>query len=113
MRDSTPAGFAHLAELPSWSDRGARVRVLTGSLAGRRSPAPTYSPLVGAEVTLAPGASLVLPLEREFEYGVLVAQGAATVAGVEVPRNGMSYLGDGAHRARAARATSGPARTRS
>ena len=95
VRDTVPPDFTHLAALPTWSDGGVTLRVLTGSLAGQTSPAPTHSPLVGAEITLAPGASTVLPLQRDFEYGVLVAQGAATVAGVEVPRHGMSYLGEG------------------
>ncbi len=95
VRETTPPDFTHLAGLPGWSEPGVAVRVLTGTLAGETSPAPTFTPLVGAEVTLAPGASLTVPLERDFEYGVLVAQGAATVAGLEVPRNAMSYLGCG------------------
>ncbi len=94
-RDTAPPDFTHLAELPTWSEHGVRLRVLSGSLAGETSPAPAYTPLVGAEITLAPGASAVLPLERDFEYGVLVAQGDATVAGVDQPRNAMSYLGLG------------------
>jgi redox-sensitive bicupin YhaK (pirin superfamily) len=95
VRDRVPPDFTHLAGLPTWSEAAVTVKVLTGSLAGETSPAPAHSPLVGAEVTLAPDASTVLPLQRDFEYGVLVARGAATVAGVEVPRNAMSYLGEG------------------
>ena len=71
------------------------MRVLTGSLAGATSTAPTYTPLVGAEVTLEPGAEATLPLEPAFEYGVLVVQGAAHVGGVPIERNAMSYLGLG------------------
>ncbi len=94
-RDTAPPDFLHLAELPTYDEPGARVRVLTGSLGGVRSTAPTYSPLVGAEVTLHPGARTVLPLEPGFEHGVLVAQGAALVDGVPVGTNAMSYLGSG------------------
>lgn len=94
-RDSAPADFTHLAELPTAQEAGATVRVFLGDLAGVRSDAPTFSPLVGAEVTLPPGASLTLPVDPGFEYGVLTVQGEVTVSGVEVPVNAMSYLGEG------------------
>ncbi len=97
-RDSARPDFTHLPELPSYDDRGARVRVMVGSLGGQTSPAPTYTPLVGAEVSLEPGASTTLELDPSFEHGVLVAQGSARVDGADGPliaRNEMSYLGDG------------------
>ena len=94
-RDSAPPAFTHLADLPTWTGHGVTVRVLTGSLAGATSTAPTYTPLVGAEVTLEPGAEATLPLEPAFEYGVLVVQGAAHVGGEPIERNAMSYLGSG------------------
>jgi quercetin 2,3-dioxygenase len=95
VRDSAPPAFEHLADLPTSSERGATLRVLVGSLAGQASTAPTYSPIVGVELTLEPGAEATLPLETGFEYGVLVAQGAVEVDGVLVERNAMSYLGLG------------------
>ena len=54
-RDTAPAAFDHLAGLPTHHEPGVTVKVLMGSLAGEASPAPTYSPLVAAEITLAPG----------------------------------------------------------
>jgi quercetin 2,3-dioxygenase len=95
VRDSAPPAFTHLPDLPTYTEHGVTLRVLTGSLAGETSPAPTYSPLVGAELTLDPGSEATLPLEPGFEYGVLVAQGAAEVDGVLLERNAMSYLGLG------------------
>ncbi len=95
VRDTVAADFTHLGELPTWSAPGVTVRVLTGTVAGETSPAPAHTPLVGAEVRLAPGASVTVPLERGFEHGVLVVEGTVRVAGVEVPRNAMSYLGLG------------------
>jgi redox-sensitive bicupin YhaK (pirin superfamily) len=71
---------------------------MVGQLGGKTSPAPTYTPLVGAEVTLSPGAETTLDLEPSFEHGLLVAQGAVRVGGADGPvidRNEMSYLGDG------------------
>jgi redox-sensitive bicupin YhaK (pirin superfamily) len=95
VRTSTPPDFTHLAELPTFAEGGATVRVLTGSLGGETSPAPAHTPLVGAELTLAPGSSVTVPLDPDFEYGVLVAAGAMSVDGVLVDRNAMSYLGTG------------------
>ena len=95
VRDSAPPAFTHLPDLPTYTEHGVTLRVLTGSLAGETSPAPTYSPLVGAELTLDPGSEATLPLESGFEYGVLVAQGAAEVDGVLLERTAMSYLGLG------------------
>ena len=95
VRDTTPAAFDHLADLPGWSEDGVDGKVLVGALAGSRSPAPSYSPLVGAEIRLAPGARTEVPLERGFEYGVLTAEGTTLVDGAEVARNQMTYLGTG------------------
>jgi redox-sensitive bicupin YhaK (pirin superfamily) len=97
VRNTVPAAFDHLAQLPTMTEPGVTVRVLVGSLAGESSPAPTFTPLVGAEVRLEPGASTSLPLDVGFEYGALVASGLVDVAGLDVPRNGMVYLGEGRH----------------
>jgi len=95
VRDRTPAAFSHVAELPTYHEQGVTLRVLIGSLAGETSPAPAYTPLVGAELTLEPGSEATVPLEPGFEYGVLVVGGAARVDGVAIERNAMSYLGSG------------------
>jgi redox-sensitive bicupin YhaK (pirin superfamily) len=95
VRDAVRPDFTHLPQLPTHTEHGATLRVLVGSLAGETSPAPTYTPLVGAELRLEPGARATVPLDTSFEYGVLVAQGSIEVEGVEVERNGMSYLGLG------------------
>ena len=94
-RDRTPADFTHLADLPTYSEAGVRLTVFMGSLVGETSKAPAFTPLVGAEISLEPGSRAMLPLEKEFEYGVLTVQGSALVADVEVPRNEMAYLGNG------------------
>jgi redox-sensitive bicupin YhaK (pirin superfamily) len=95
VRDSTPPAFTHLADLPTYTEHGVTVRVLVGSLAGETSPAPAFTPLVGAEVTLTTGAEATVPLDPSFEYGVLVAQGSVDVGGVRVEHQAMSYLGAG------------------
>ncbi|AXH96220.1 pirin family protein [Ornithinimicrobium avium] len=71
--------FDHFEPEPVRVD-GASVSVFLGRLTlpgGREvsSPVPTYTPLLGAEIRLDPGAELVLGLDRGFEHGVLLDRG--------------------------------------
>jgi redox-sensitive bicupin YhaK (pirin superfamily) len=79
-RQFTEPGFAHYEDLPTVSVGEARVTVVVGELEGQRSPAATHTPLVGLEVTLPAGGSVTLATRADFEYGVMCADGPATVA---------------------------------
>ena len=57
-----PAAFEHLPDLPRTGGNGWRAIVLVGQLADAESPATTYSPLVGAELTLGAAATATVPL---------------------------------------------------
>jgi redox-sensitive bicupin YhaK (pirin superfamily) len=91
-RDTRPR-FENYPVLPKVKLGGLIGTVLLGELAGVRSPALTYTPLVGADMTLAAGSSVELPLNPDFEYGVLVVGGQATVASTEVAVDQLLYLG--------------------
>lgn len=91
-RGVAPA-FEHHDRLPRLQDGGVGVIVLAGELAGLRSPATTYSPLVGAQITLAAGTTAQLPLVAGFEHAVLVVAGVAEVDGVRVEPGPLLYLG--------------------
>ena len=84
-------------------------KVLVGSLLGDTSPVPTFTPLVGAELTLDPGARLEVAVEPDFEYAVLVDTGVASVAGAEVKEHVLAYLAPGSRTPRAGRADRGHA----
>ncbi|MFC4603297.1 pirin family protein [Rhodococcus kronopolitis] len=87
----TAPAFEHYA--PPVLDRdGVRVLVFLGSLLGQRSPVRTFSPLLGAELTLPAGRGVVLDLDPGFEHGVLVDTGAATVAGESAEPGQVVYL---------------------
>lgn len=92
--DSGPARFEQHRDLPVVELPGARVTVFVGELLGEASPAQVHTPLLGAEVTVMPGAPIAVPLREGFEHAVLVLDGAATVAGVEV-EDGLLHLGTG------------------
>jgi redox-sensitive bicupin YhaK (pirin superfamily) len=84
--------FEHHADLPVVTADGLRATVFAGRLDGARSAAAAYSPLLGAEVVLAAGARAVLPLELEFEHGVLAVDGEPVAAGVRVPPSALLHL---------------------
>ncbi|WP_349898844.1 pirin family protein [Parafrigoribacterium soli] len=73
----------------------ATVRVFLGSLLGELSPATAFSPIVGAQIDLPAGASVDLPIDLDFEHGVLVDAGEATVQRERVEVSHLGYLGTG------------------
>ncbi|EIV94286.1 pirin family protein [Frankia sp. QA3] len=89
-----PPAFAHHADLPVARFGAAEVTVLLGELDGNVSPARTDTPLVGADLALRAGGT-VLPLRRDFEHGLVVLAGSVEV-GAQVLRPGrLGYLGAG------------------
>ncbi|MHB9857402.1 pirin family protein [Streptomyces sp. YIM S03343] len=91
----TDPRFEHHAELPVLTAPGLTATMILGSIDGAASPGTTYTPIVGADLALAPGADLRLPLEPDFEYAVLSMSGEAQVDGVPVLPGSMLYLGCG------------------
>ncbi|MDN0196639.1 pirin family protein [Streptomyces sp. S.PNR 29] len=59
---------------------GAEIRVFLGSFAGSVSPVPTFTPLLGAEILLAPRATVTLAVDPAFEHGLLVDRGPVRVS---------------------------------
>jgi len=75
-------GFAHhdVAEFPVAEDGGKHVRVVLGSLYGARSPTPTASETIFADVSLKAGATLPVEAEHE-ERALYVVDGGIDIAG--------------------------------
>jgi redox-sensitive bicupin YhaK (pirin superfamily) len=93
-RHIAPA-FEHYAP-PAVELEGATARVFIGSLVGSASPALAMSPLIGAQLDLAPFTELELPVEPGFEHGVLLDRGAVAVDGEDVPLAHLAYREPGA-----------------
>ncbi|MFJ9088157.1 pirin family protein [Streptomyces sp. NPDC102384] len=107
-RDVAPA-FRHHAPATIALD-GGTARVFLGTLAGDTSPVPTYSPLLGAELVLEPGAHTTLAVDPTFEHGVLVDEGAVRVEDTLVPNAELGYLAPGGDTITLTNDASGPAR---
>ncbi len=93
-RQVDPA-FEHHAPEPV-SGAGWEARVFLGSLLGSTSPVRTYSPVLGAEVTLAAGTTLALSVEATHELGVLVDTGSLRVDGTPLGTHELGFLTPGA-----------------
>ncbi|HWI31399.1 MAG TPA: pirin family protein [Microbacterium sp.] len=73
--------------------------VVMGEFADAVSPATAYTPIVGAEVRIAPGSRVRLPLRPDWEYalvaidGDLTADASAEASVVTLERGRLVYLG--------------------
>ncbi|MBM9460966.1 pirin family protein [Nocardioides sp. zg-536] len=92
-RDTDP-GFEHHAPEPV-SGEGWTARVFLGSLLGETSPVHTFTPLLGVEILLEPGARLEPAVDATFEHGVLVDRGAVRVAGLDASVADLAYVPPG------------------
>ncbi|MFE9748583.1 pirin family protein [Saccharothrix saharensis] len=104
-----PRDFQHYAPEAVALD-GASARVFLGTVAGRTSPVRTFTPLLGAEIVLEPGARLALDVNAAFEHGVLVDVGAVELGGTALARGTVGYVGVGATALHLANPTAAPAR---
>jgi redox-sensitive bicupin YhaK (pirin superfamily) len=90
----TDPTFEHHAPKPVLAD-GWEARVFLGSLLDSTSPVHTYTRLLGAELRIRAGTTLLVPVERDFEHGLLLDSGAITVDGEPVAPNELGYVEPG------------------
>ena len=85
--------FSHhpKSTLPVIAFDGVDMRLIVGTLCGKRSPAPVYSEIFYAAAQLACGASFILPAEHE-ERGVYVVEGEVSVAGESIAPQHLGVL---------------------
>ena len=89
---------------------GATVRVFLGTLAGQASPVATFTPLLGAELVLDPGATVTLDVDPGFEHGVLADSPGMAVEETPVARAALAFLPTGRSALRLANDGDEPAR---
>ncbi|MEV7127383.1 pirin family protein [Streptomyces sp. NPDC093260] len=106
----TARDFRHHVPEPVRTD-GAEIRVFLGELAGSVSPVPVFSPLLGAEITLAPHASVTLAVDPAFEHGLLVDQEDVRLAGTVLRPAELGYVRPGHGALTLRNESAGPART--
>ncbi|MGA5821988.1 pirin family protein [Kitasatospora sp. NPDC094028] len=90
----TARDFHHHAPRPVPLD-GGEARVFLGTLAGDTSPVPTFTPLLGAELTLRPHATVTLTVDPAFEHGLLVDRGPVLLADTPLRPGDLGHLSPG------------------
>ncbi len=103
------SAFQHYVPDPVPLD-GGEARVFLGSLAGDTSPVPTFTPLLGAELSVAPGARMTLPLDPAHEHGVLFDAGDVLVEDTAVQPSELAYTAPGRTSLTLTNRGAGPAR---
>lgn len=94
-RDRAGPDFTHLDALPTLAIGDAEVTVMVGALGGLSSPAPAYTPLLGAELKLAEGGRVRLPVEEGHEHGLLAVDTDVSVEGAPLEARRLAYLPPG------------------
>ncbi|MEU0196153.1 pirin family protein [Streptomyces afghaniensis] len=90
---------------------GAEIRVFLGSLAQSASPVRTFTPLLGAEITLEPHTAVTLSVDPAFEHGLLVDSGDVRLVDTELHPAELGYVPCGADALTVVNTSDGPART--
>lgn len=91
VRNTDPA-FNHYQTLPAIESRGGTATIIMGVLEGVRSPALSFSPMIGAQLSIVPGGELWLDLNRRFEHALFVLDGRVTLEGDELSPDILYYL---------------------
>ena len=94
-REEIDPAFEAVKDLPVVEDRGAKARVIMGSLWGTRAPTTTYAETIYADIVLEPGGAIPLDAEAD-ERAVMLVDGSAAVDGVALERYQLAVLAPGA-----------------
>ena len=85
--------FDHYASLPVLEIGSARMTVIIGEVIGHKSPAKSFSPIVGAELLFDEDQHadqhVDLPLAPGFEHAVFVLSGNASLNGMPIAPNAL------------------------
>jgi quercetin 2,3-dioxygenase len=96
-----PPSFLHFPELPRLGLGGWDATLLVGELDGLRSPVPSFTPLLGVDLTCTGPVDAVLRLQPGFEHGIMPLEGEVEILptghdAVEAAAPGtLLYLGPG------------------
>ena len=88
-RHGSPS-FEHHGDLPVIEDAASSITVFIGKYHGEESPARTDTPLVGLDISLRHRSEFAL--DPTFEYGVLIASGAAQINDTTIEAGTLAYI---------------------
>ena len=90
-RDVPPL-FDHYPTLPAADLKAMSATVIVGELAGHRSPARTYSEIVGADIAFHERKPVNLPLRQDYEHALFVLDGDVWLGDMRLEPDTLYYL---------------------
>jgi redox-sensitive bicupin YhaK (pirin superfamily) len=90
-----PPQFDHYSSLPTFNVSSATVTLIAGKMFDQLSPARTFSPIIGAEISFPERQAIDLPLDRNFEHAVFSLHSDAHLNGVPLQPAALHYIPPG------------------
>ncbi|MEB3753239.1 pirin family protein [Acinetobacter sp. MD2(2019)] len=90
-----PPKFQHYPDLPTIDQDALNFTILVGDYLGLESPVEVHTPLISLDIHAPSAAKTVLQLRPDFEYGILLLEGAATVEHQRLQMENMFVLSTG------------------
>ena len=84
--EETEPWFHHYPakDVPTWTENGVTITLITGSTWGRTSPVKTSSQIIYLDLLFAPGAKITLPHVRGEERAIYSVTEGLSVDGKEI-----------------------------
>lgn len=95
LPDSHRLQNPHFDSLTTTAHRleGGHIRLFIGSMADvGTASVPIYSPIMAAEITIHPGATLQIPLDESYEHGLLNVTGQVSIDDMALEAHHLGYM---------------------
>lgn len=83
MNQDIKPNFEHYPKLPEWEADGVRYILTTGTFQNHTAPTTQFSPLLGVDMQFDQAQTVQIPVQQNWQYGVLVLKGKAVIEGAE------------------------------
>lgn len=94
VRNMSPE-FMHYPKVPTINHDNFLITLLAGEFYGYQAPTDVYSPLIGLDLNTIENSEIALPLNPNFEYGILPLVSNVDVEGEIIDVETLLYLGCG------------------
>lgn len=90
-----PAAFENYPHLPTIDTEDSLQTVLVGAWQGQVSPVKVHTPLVSIDILAKQSHQVTLPLNPDFEYGLMVLEGSFSIEQTDFDASVLVYLPKG------------------
>lgn len=91
-KDTAPR-FDHYPNLPTWRESDVEFTLLIGQWQTQQAPTLCFSPIVALDIFATTQTHITLPLNANFEYGLMPLEGYFQLDGEQFTDNNLAFLG--------------------